>query len=174
MALHPLGEGHLEALLAMARLAPPGRVLDMGAGAGESLARLSALGFDALGIDKEPGAAVEAGDFLRCPYGEASFDAILSECAFYASGEVEAALREAARLLKAGGKLLLGDVCFFTQAEWAARLEETGFAHIECRDVTAAWREYYLRALWTGEAAAFAPRPKGQKAHYYLTVCERR
>ena len=173
MPLHPLGSAHLARLLAMAALSPPCRILDMGAGKGESLGRLLDLGFDAVGIDLRAEGAVSAGDFLHCPFPAASFDAVLSECAFFVSGDVRGALREAARLVRPGGKLLLGDVCFLCLHEWEALLGDTGFRLLQAEDQSAAWKQYYLESIWEGRDIGSGSFPKG-KCRYYLTVCERR
>ncbi len=170
---HPLGEAHLERLLAMARLHPPCRILDMGAGGGASLRRLSELGFDARGIDKTGAQGVDAGDFLRCPYASGSFDAILSECAFFASGDTRAALLEAARLLRAGGLLLLGDLCFMREAQWRAELQAAGFVLLCIEDVSEAWKRYYIECLWDGTAEAPPCETPKKGGRYFLTVCER-
>ena len=66
-------------IIALSRLAPPAKILDMGAGAGETVGLLRDMGYDARGIDIRPGSdMVEKGDFLRCPYPDAAFDRIIS------------------------------------------------------------------------------------------------
>lgn len=91
-------------IIALSRLAPPAKILDMGAGAGETVGLLRDMGYDARGIDIRPGNdMVEKGDFLRCPYPDAAFDGIISQCAFFVGGDVSGAFSEAYRLLKGGG-----------------------------------------------------------------------
>ena len=76
-------------IIALSRLAPPAKILDMGAGAGETVGLLRGMGYDARGIDIRPGSdMVEKGDFLRCPYPDAAFDGIISQCAFFVGGDV--------------------------------------------------------------------------------------
>ncbi len=167
---HPGGEAHTRRMLELAALPRGARILDMGAGAGEALRLLRESGFDAVGIDLVPrGKSVEQGDLLRAPFPDGGFDAVLSQCAFFVSGDQPAALREAYRLLKPGGKLLLSDLFF---DDPAALLRAAGFTILCAEDLTEAWREYYLEALWREEAACCAV-PKG-KSSYWLLIAERR
>ena len=167
---HPGGKEHTLRMLELAELPRGARVLDMGAGAGETLRLLRALGFDAVGVDLAPrGEGVEQGDFLHLSFPDGSFDAVLSQCAFFVSGDVPGALREANRLLKRGGKLLLSDVFFEPPVPL---LERAGFSVLSGGDMTPQWREYYLEALWREETECFA-LPKG-KCSYWLLTAERR
>lgn len=172
MTGHPEGAAFTERLLALSGLSPC-RVLDMGAGAGESVALLRQRGFDAVGIDKAPGPALLQGDFFHCPFPAESFDAILSECAFFICGDTPAALREAARLLGPGGLLLLSDVYFGTAEETKAMLEASGFRLVWFEDAAAAWKRYYIECIWRGAAEGMPSCTGGQKCSYYLAVCER-
>lgn len=165
MKRHPGGEETTRRLIELARLPSGASVLDMGAGAGETVELLRAQGFDARGIDLAPrGEDVEEGDFLRAPHPDGSFDAVIGECSFFVSGDQRGALREAYRLLKTGGKLLLADV-FFDVPE--PMLKSAGFEVLLIEDQTAAWREYYLEALWRGDAVCCA-LPKGKASYYSL------
>ena len=167
---HPGGEGHTRRMLELAALEQGARVLDMGAGAGETLRLLRALGFDAVGIDLTPRAPeVLRADFLAAPFPDGSFDAVLSQCAFFVSGDVPGAMREANRLLKRGGKLLLSDVFFEAPLPL---LTAAGFTVLHSEDLTPQWREYYLEALWREETDCGA-LPKG-KCGYWLLIAERR
>ena len=163
---HPGGIEHTRRLLELASLPVGASVLDMGAGAGETLALLRSLGFAAEGIDLAPRSAeVEKGDFLCAPFPDGGFDAVISQCAFFVSGDQRGALREANRLLKSGGRLLLSDV-FFEAPE--PLLQSAGFAVLRAEDVTPQWREYYLEALWRDDAPCCAV-PKG-KCSYWLLI----
>ena len=159
MKSHPGGEAHTRRMLERAGLPDGARVLDMGAGAGEALAILRECGFDARGIDLEPRSDdVERGDFLHAPFPDGSFDAVLSQCAFFVSGDPHGALREAHRLLRPDGTLLLSDVFF---KEPGAMLKAAGFAIEYAEDMTALWREYVLEALWReGDGCCEIPRGK--------------
>lgn len=167
---HPGGAEHTRRLLALAALPRGASILDLGAGAGESVRLLRELGFEACGLDLEPRSPlVEEGDLLRAPFPDGSFDAVLSECSFYVSGDVPGALREARRLLRPGGRLLLSDVEFTPLRPLA---EAAGFTVLREEDLTPLWREYYLEALWREEAPCCA-LPKG-KCAYRLLIAERR
>ena len=165
MRSHPGGEAHTRRMLALAELPAGASILDLGAGAGETLSLLRAEGFSARGIDLEPrGAAVERGDLLHAAFPDGSFDAVLSQCAFFVSGDPEGALREAKRLLRPGGKLLLSDLFF---EDPAALLRRAGFTPLCAENMTAAWREYYLEALWRDDAPC-CERPKGKSSYWLL------
>ena len=166
---HPGGEAHTRRMLALAGLEPGARVLDMGAGSGEAVSLMLSLGYDAKGLDLEPrGECVAQGDFLHTPYPGESFDAVLSQCAFFVSGDQPGALREAYRILKPGGKLLLSDL-FFASPE--PLLRKAGFALLQREDLTEAWRDYYLEALWRDDAPC-CEIPKG-KSSYWLLIARK-
>ena len=153
----------------LAALRPGARVLDMGAGAGETVRLLNGMGYDAHGIDLEPrGESIERGDMLHTPYRNGSFDGVISQCAFFVGGDVTAALREAHRILKPGGVLMLSDV-WFTDAEKAVR--DAGFELIHREDMTARWREYYIEAIWRGDTECI---PVRGKCTYELLICRRK
>ena len=163
---HPGGEEHSRRMLELAELPLGAKVLDMGAGAGETLALLRSLGYEARGLDREPRSPqVEQGDFLRAPYPDGSFDAVLSQCSFFVSGDQPGALREVRRLLRPGGTLLLSDVFF---EDPLPLLEQAGFRLLRQEDLTPACRDYYLEALWR-EDCACPPLPRG-KCSYWLLI----
>lgn len=145
MNRHPGGEEHTKRLLEHAALPKGARILDMGAGSGEAVRLMKAAGYDAVGIDLAPRSEIVLhGDCLRTGFPDRSFDAVLSQCAFFLSGDQDAAIREAKRLLKPGGSLMLSDV-FFEEPMLP------GFCVAVCEDMTPQWREYYLEALWREE-----------------------
>ena len=169
MNSHPGGAEHTRRLLELAALPSGARVLDMGAGAGETLALLRERGFDALGIDLSPRSPqVLRGDLHAAPFPDGSFDAVISQCAFFVSGNVAGALREAYRLLKTGGLLLLSDVFFEAPAPL---LTSAGFTVLQTEDLTPQWREYYLAALWREEGDC-CTLPKG-KCGYHIVIARK-
>lgn len=166
---HPGGTSHTRRMITLADLTAGARVLDMGAGSGEAVRLMQALGYDAHGIDLSPRSGmVTQGDFLHLPYADASFDAVLSQCAFFISGDVPGALREAHRVLKPGGTLMLSDVFFEAPA---SAVEAAGFELLQLEDMTDAWRKYYLEALWRGEDCGCV-LPRG-KCKYWLLIARK-
>ena len=146
MNAHPGGEEHTRRMLEAAALPKGAKILDMGAGAGETVALLHSLGYECIGIDLAPRADfVQQGDFLCTGYSENLFDVVISQCAFIVSGNAPQAMREAHRVLKKGGLLLLSDVFFDDPVRM---LCDAAFEPVYQEDLTGQWREYYLEALW--------------------------
>lgn len=162
MTRHP---GDTRHLIELAGLRHGARVLDLGAGDGDGVRLLRNLGFEAYGVDRKAAPDVDEGNLLHTGFADASFDAVMSECAFFVSGDMPGALRESARLLKQGGTLLLADV-FFESPE--PLLEAAGFRIAAKEDWTGAWRDYYLRSIWEGTAET-CPIPKG-KCQYWMLI----
>jgi ubiquinone/menaquinone biosynthesis C-methylase UbiE len=167
---HPGGEKHSRYLIELAFLEKGTKWLDMGAGDGSTVRLLRGLGYRAEGIDLTPRSKeVTRGDYHNCPWQERFFDGILSECAFYVGGDVPGVLREAARLLRKGGKLVFSDVTE-NVVQLLAQCRSAGFAVRHLEDLTDQWKEYYLEALWTQDNVCL---PQGKKFSYVLFVCER-
>jgi SAM-dependent methyltransferase len=89
-----------------------GRLLDMGCGAGEAVAALGRLGWDATGIDIHPDAIVHGrqhglrlhlGDVLSCPFPDATFDVITLSHVIEHVLDPVALCVEIHRLLRPGG-----------------------------------------------------------------------
>lgn len=173
---HPGGLETTRRLLELAEIEPC-RILDMGAGSGATLQLLKKLGFDARGIDLEPGPGVAKGDLLRTGFPDGCFDALISECTFFISGDSCGALREAHRLLKRGGKLLLSDVFCGDEADFRGFLQTGGFDPLSCVDITDEWKHYYIERIWDGTADRLCRLQQNndctKKFRYFLSVSER-
>ena len=165
---HPGGEKHSRYLIELSFLDKGSKWLDMGAGDGSVVRLLRSLGYSAEGIDLEPrGKDVFRGNYLESPWQDGFFDGILSQCSFYVSGDVPGALKEAARLLHKGGKLVFSDVTE-NVVQLLNQCRQAGFAVRHLEDLTDAWKEYYLECLWREENV-----PTGKGLSYVLFVCER-
>ena len=114
---------------------------------------------------------MERGDILSSGFEAASFDAALSECAFFLTGDPGGALREAARLLRPGGALLYSDICPGGEARLRRAAEAAGFAVEALTDATEDWKRYYIAALWRGEAEL---PPDGARNCRYLCAVFRK
>ena len=167
---HPGGEKHSRYLIELAFLDKGSKWLDMGAGDGAAVRLLRSLEYKAEGIDLEPrGKDVVRGNYLSSPWQDGFFDGVLSQCSFYVSADVPGALREAARVLRKGGKLVFSDVTE-NVVQLLNDARQAGFAVRHLEDLTDEWKEYYLEALWTQDDVCL---PRGKKFSYVLFVCER-
>jgi demethylmenaquinone methyltransferase / 2-methoxy-6-polyprenyl-1,4-benzoquinol methylase len=103
-------------------LRPGERVLDVGAGTGVSTVELGRDRAFAVGVDlsvgmlragrrTRPDVPLVAGDALRLPFPDASFDAVTISFALRNVVDVDAALRELGRVTRPGGTLV---VCEFS------------------------------------------------------------
>ncbi|MCL2494499.1 MAG: class I SAM-dependent methyltransferase [Oscillospiraceae bacterium] len=111
-------------LLREAALPPGAAVLDVGCGTGALLRRFDeAFGIDGCGADIEEAMLAQAR--AQCPhmrfalapcgalpFEDQSFDAVLACMAYHHFGDKEGFAREAARVLKPGGALLIADPNF--------------------------------------------------------------
>ena len=101
-------------------LLPPGaRVADIGCGPGRGTMFLSARGYQVIALDisetsiglarkRAPLAAFVNGSNLALPFGNAIFDAVVSDGVIHHTPDARKSFRENARILKPGGKLYLG------------------------------------------------------------------
>jgi ubiquinone/menaquinone biosynthesis C-methylase UbiE len=99
-----------------------GRVIELGFGGGWLLEELIAAGLDATldGLDMSPGMARSAhdrfaadarivtGDMEALPYRDAAFDVVATCWTLYFMRDIDRALKEVTRVLRAGGRLVVG------------------------------------------------------------------
>jgi ArsR family transcriptional regulator len=111
------------ALLDLTVTAPVGDLLDIGCGRGRVLKLLASRANRAVGVDIDANArhlaraelllaglrncSLRAGDMYRLPFGAAEFDTVILDDTLSAAEEPVAALREARRMLREGGRLVI-------------------------------------------------------------------
>jgi SAM-dependent methyltransferase len=116
-----LAEAHnrplFEAVLDAARVGDGTRLLDVGCGSGLTLVLAHERGAVPSGIDISPGllriarerlphADLRDGDMESLPFADAAFDAVTGVNAFQFAGDPRRALSEAARVTRAGGRVV--------------------------------------------------------------------
>jgi len=127
-SFHPGGLRLTERLGSLLQLTPESRVLDVASGKGSSAFFLAErFGCHVIGVDygsqnvakanelADPQGLAsrvrfERGDAERLPFPDASFDAVLCECAFCTFPDKAAAAREFARVLRPKGQVGLSDL----------------------------------------------------------------
>lgn len=106
---------------------PGQRILDIAAGTGTSSAGFAAagatcvpcdfsLGMLSVGKRRQPGLPFVAGDALRLPFADGSFDAVTISFGLRNVSDTRAALVELGRVTRPGGRLV---VCEFSHPTWA-------------------------------------------------------
>lgn len=139
-------------------LRPGERVLDVGAGTGVSTEELGRSGAFAVGADLSigmlragrrvrPDVPLLAGDALRLPFADGTFDAVTISFALRNVVDIEAALREFGRVTRTGGRLV---VCEFSHP------------------VNAAFRTVYLQYLMRSLPAVARGVSSNPDAYVYL------
>jgi SAM-dependent methyltransferase len=143
-----------------------GRILDLGAGTGILTVRLAKRGFKLAGVDLDTRALKRArenagiegveidfqeGDGASLSWPEKSFDAVTSLNLLHEAADPVAVLREAHRILRPGGVLVMADMHrglatfsifwfgflkFFSRATLRVLLEEAGFSNIRIHRAT--------------------------------------
>jgi len=145
----------LARVLALSGAAPGKRILDIGTGTGNLAAHLLDLGAEVVGLDPSqkmldrasvklegrPGIELKRVEepFLEIPYGDGSFDAVVSTYAFHHvhPGKKPACIIEMMRVLKPGGAWVVGDLIFQSEddetkvVEAYDWMEDEYFARIE-------------------------------------------
>ena len=177
----------LDAVANVACPVPGVTVLDIGTGTGNLALRCLERGAVVVGVDpsagmlaqalcKRPtGAALEfmrVGEpFLHLPFGDASFDGIVSTYAFHhVPRELHhASIAEAFRVLRPGGLWALGDVAFEDEAQERAALhrhewlEAEEFALVDAVRAAVEARGAELRTMWFTDVTQvlWAAKPGG-------------
>jgi len=120
--LRPGGFMLTEKSIRFCRLKPEDAVLDLGCGMGATVGYLyESHGIKAAGIDPSEKLITLArgkyrfGDFVQgtgenIPFADSSFNAVFAECTLSLMEDLDAALKEAFRVLKKGGWLVISDV----------------------------------------------------------------
>jgi ubiquinone/menaquinone biosynthesis C-methylase UbiE len=97
------------------------RVLDVGCGMGGTVGYLSRMGYEAVGIDHDaamvsacrsqhPGSVFLTASAAALPFTDHAFDVVLMECVLSLCHDRLAVLREAGRVLRTAGSLILADL----------------------------------------------------------------
>jgi SAM-dependent methyltransferase len=148
-------------------------------------------GVEAWGLDAECPARERfvPGNAESLPFESAFFDAVIFECSLSVVADPDAALREAARVLKDEGAVYLADLyaleggAEFPGPPWrfekretlAARFAAAGF-RVRCfEDRSADLRSWWAELLFESppEGARPVPKlPRGVKGGYFLAVLE--
>lgn len=105
--MHPGGETATRELLDLAGVGPGTRLVDLGCGTGRTVALAEAVGAEAVGLDRD---GPVCGELPSLPFADDAFDVAVSECAICLVDDLDAALAEARRVLRPGGRLAVADV----------------------------------------------------------------
>ena len=159
--MHPGGRETTLRLLQKAGLAFGARVAEIGAGTGDGVDFLLKRGLDAVGVDismelcaiaRERGVQALCADAGSLPFGNGELDGLLLECTLSALPDASAALKEFARVLKAGGALMVSDMRYqdAEQAKqvWKDMLSLSGFSLEFFEDCPGALEEFKGKWLW--------------------------
>jgi SAM-dependent methyltransferase len=136
------------AMQALITSIPPGTALDAACGTGRYSTFLAGQGHDVTGVDqseamlaiarrKLPAAEFRHGDLTALPLPGGSVDAVVCALALVHVPDLSPALREFARVLRPGGRLIISDVhsCLVSlgwQAQFPAGDTGAGFMRLHC------------------------------------------
>ena len=168
-------------VFALADLKPGEQVLDIGCGDGNYTGPAAERTGSAVGLDQSPemlraaeerlhavpGLRWVEGDASKLPFPDSTFDAVLIVTVLCFSGDPQKVVAEAFRVLRPGGRLVLGELGRYSS--WAAWRRLRGFAgsrtwqdahFFGCRELRALLRRAGLAepGFRTGSAAPRRPR----------------
>lgn len=125
---HPGGIALTALALERCGFARNARLLDIGCGAGATLALLLAKGYDVIGLDRvrncHSTSAFIAADAASPPFSDACFDGLICECVLSLLQQKQEALNQFSRILKPEGKILLSDIYARVMAPMRPNSEE--------------------------------------------------
>jgi ubiquinone/menaquinone biosynthesis C-methylase UbiE len=145
------------------KFAPDSRLIDIGCGKGATARYLRAERFDAIGLDCDPEAIKQAGQYCklgdssRLPYQAESVDGLFFECSLSQMEVRNKVLAEARRVLKSGSRLVISDLYFRNEAqvgflpnraEWQKAITEAAFTVLLFKDKSSCLAEFTARFLW--------------------------
>lgn len=161
------------------------KALDVGCGDGVLSVRLAAAGADVTGLDADPHMLVAArercetsgevvayveGDILSLPFADSSFDVVVAVTVLCFVRDSERAVQEMARVLRPGGRLVIGELG--RTSLWAAKRRVLGWLG------SRTWRNAIFRSASELKQLALAARLRVsvvRGAIYYppSTLCAR-
>lgn len=189
--MHPGGRELTFRLIEKAGLIPGARVADIGCGLGAGVAYLRECGFDAVGADCSKALVGQArerhnvpvfrADARSLPFTDGSMDALLFECSLSAQEERPAVLKECARVLRPGGKLMVSDIYDTTahtpRRSWKDALRAAGFGLLHWEDCSEVMPEFIARAIWElGDVsplkqACTKGNPSCKPGYFFMVAC---
>lgn len=167
MTRHPGGLRLTARAVRLASLGKGARILDVGCGDGDTVRYLQEQGFYAKGIDHSA---------EKLPFESEGFDCVTLECVLSILEDAGAALREARRVLRSNGRLLVSDV--FAGSPYALRwqLVSAGFQIDIEENHTPALVTYAAELRLRSAEPDYCPSclAEGGRPGYVLFVCTRK